>query len=484
MAYQVIGFGVCMKLLYVFVVSISFVISAVAPSWADNQIDQLPAFSLHKHQSGVAGKTLLVVGGIQGDEPGGFHAASLLATHYTITKGTVWIVPNLNFPSIIKRSRGVYGDLNRKFASISAGDPEYVLVNRIKSIIVDPKVDVVMNLHDGSGFYRTTNVDDMHNTNRWGQSVIIDQEQTENKGLGGLGDIGRAVVAEVNAKIPDAEKRYSLKNTKTREGDEEMAKTLTYFAINNGKAAFGVEASKSLSKSERVFHHLQVLEAFMNQLGIEFTRRFDLDVASVGRAIDENRQIAFYDKRISLEMQNFREQIAYFPLEQASNMAFSTMDPLVTVIPQAARYDVYQGNERVTTLVPQYFKYDENTPAVKIVVDDVEHDISMGNIVKVKKTFKILPIKGYRVNVIGYSSPGNDESGVTISHQDFVKRYSLDNEGDVFRVEIYRSTPDEQGKDLFSGMVLVKFNGKDISTPSLATPLVVAEVTKKKILSQ
>jgi len=41
--------------------------------------------------------TLLVVGGIQGDEPGGFISASILATHYEITKGSIWIVPNLNF---------------------------------------------------------------------------------------------------------------------------------------------------------------------------------------------------------------------------------------------------------------------------------------------------------------------------------------------------------------------------------------------------
>ena len=43
---------------------------------------------------------VLVVGGIQGDEPGGFSAATLLTTHYTIQKGVLWVVPNLNFPSI------------------------------------------------------------------------------------------------------------------------------------------------------------------------------------------------------------------------------------------------------------------------------------------------------------------------------------------------------------------------------------------------
>jgi len=54
-------------------------------------------FSLHKLESGIAGNTILIIGGIQGDEPGGFNAASLLVTNYRITKGNVWIVPNLNF---------------------------------------------------------------------------------------------------------------------------------------------------------------------------------------------------------------------------------------------------------------------------------------------------------------------------------------------------------------------------------------------------
>ena len=120
-------------------------------------------FTLHKLQSGRAGNTLLVIGGIQGDEPGGFNAAALLVTHYDIHKGNVWVVPNLNFISIIKRSRGVYGDLNRKFASISGSDPEYEAIEKIKSIILDKQVDLILNLHDGSGFYRTEYIDKLRN---------------------------------------------------------------------------------------------------------------------------------------------------------------------------------------------------------------------------------------------------------------------------------------------------------------------------------
>ncbi len=96
--------------------------------------------------------TVLIFGGIQGDEPGGFHAASLLLSDYNITKGKIIVAPNLAFDSIIKRSRGKNGDLNRKFASISPKDPDYQTVKRIKELILLPEVSMVINLHDGWGF--------------------------------------------------------------------------------------------------------------------------------------------------------------------------------------------------------------------------------------------------------------------------------------------------------------------------------------------
>ena len=74
--------------------------------------------------------------GIQGDEPGGFTAASMLVTNYKVTKGNIWVVPNLNFESIIKRSRGVHGDMNRKFKTLSKDDPEFHQVQKIKRIIL------------------------------------------------------------------------------------------------------------------------------------------------------------------------------------------------------------------------------------------------------------------------------------------------------------------------------------------------------------
>ena len=102
-------------------------------------------FSLHKLESDNPGPTMLVIGGIQGDEPGGFTAASMLVTNYKVTNGNLWVVPNLNFESIIKRSRGVHGDMNRKFNTLSKNDPEFEQVQKIKNnliIFALEKIDV------------------------------------------------------------------------------------------------------------------------------------------------------------------------------------------------------------------------------------------------------------------------------------------------------------------------------------------------------
>jgi len=130
-------------------------------------------FTLYQH--GDDSPAVLVIGGIQGDEPGGFSAATLLATHYTITRGAVWIVPNLNFPSIVRNTRGLHGDMNRKFLRLDKNDPEYSTVSRIQELIRHPNVKLVLNLHDGSGFFRPQYEDALRNPKRWGQCVIIDQ---------------------------------------------------------------------------------------------------------------------------------------------------------------------------------------------------------------------------------------------------------------------------------------------------------------------
>ena len=79
---------------------------------------------LIKKQNSDSKTTLLVIGGIHGDEPGGYFSAEILAAHYKINSKNLWIVPNLNQESIQKDSRGVNGDMNRKFSVIKNEDKD------------------------------------------------------------------------------------------------------------------------------------------------------------------------------------------------------------------------------------------------------------------------------------------------------------------------------------------------------------------------
>ena len=394
--------------------------------------------------------TLLVVGGIQGDEPGGFISASLLATHYEITKGSVWIVPNLNFYSIIKRSRGPYGDMNRKFAHLSKTDPEYKTIQRIKSYIKDERVKLVVNLHDGSGFFRPTYEDKLHSPSRWGQCAIIDQTNIDIPQYGNLKEISDEVVKYVNQNLMKHEHKYHVHNTRTVEGDKEMEKTLTYFAINNGKAAFGNEASKSLVTHERVYYHLLALEKYMDIMGIEYKRKFDFTAKGVYAAINNDIYISMYDNKIKLPLSKIRGFLKYFPIKKDEMLDFKASNPLLTIVKEKNIYTIHYGNRRLSKLKADYQEHVVENNTVKLLVDGKLQDVSFGSIVDVSKDFLVKYDEKFRVNVIGYTNKKQIETGINIQKNQIARRFSVDEKGDIYRVEYYDA-------DKFAGMILVKF---------------------------
>ncbi len=400
--------------------------------------------------------TLLIVGGIQGDEPGGFMAASLIATHYEITKGSVWIVPNLNFTSIIERSRGPFGDMNRKFAYISKDDPDYVDVERIKELIKKPEVKLIVNLHDGSGYFRKKFIDNYHSPYRWGQSSIIDQASINVPVYGNLAEISKEICEKVNAHLIRKEDAYHTHNTKTKLGDKEMEKTLTYYAINNGKAAFGNEASKELPVHERTYYHLLALEKYMHIMGIEFKRKFDLEPLALRDVIDNDIYISFYDDKIKIPLSDVRNYISYFPVKKDGKIDFKPSSPVMTVIKNSnSTYSIHYGNRRLSILEPDYLDVSGKKEEVKFKIDGKEKEIKIGSMVDVSNSFLVYP-NNYRVNVIGYVNKAHkNESGLEIEKNEIIQRFSLDVKGQIYRVEFYNKDDNK-----FAGMVLVKFSKK------------------------
>jgi len=447
-------------------VLILLLLLALATSAAGANLD----FTLHKLDSGRPGPTILVIGGVQGDEPGGFSAAALLISHYKITSGAVWVVPNLNFLSIIRCSRGVYGDMNRKFADLDPGDPEYAAVQNIKHIITDPRVDAVLHLHDGWGFYSPTTVSDWQCPQRWGQSVIIDQDTLDAKRFGNLDELAATAAAAANEHLYDPIHAYHVKNTHTRELEnetaKEMSKTLTFFALGNQKPAFGIEGSKNLPPAMRTYYHLRVIESFLHSFGVTFERTFDLGAPEVAAALQENVAVSFFGNKIFLDLRNARERLNYIPLKKDSAVEYRPGSPIMALVSADNRLNVFFGNTNVTQLDPEYLEFDSSIDRITLNVDGSRREVPFGSVVQVGQNFRVEPQAGYRTNVIGFSKPGlADEAGQALALADLRPNYSVDKAGTIYRVEVYR-------EDKFCGMILVAFR------PAPPSPMATAKSAK------
>lgn len=399
----------------------------------------------------LSGPTLLIIGGIHGNEPGGYFAPSIFKNNYEITEGNVWIVPNLNFDSIVLNRRGVYGDMNRKFAKISDKDKDYEIVSDIKNLMLEKDVDLILNLHDGHGFYREQNIDNIFNTSAWGQACIIDQQEIEGAKFGKLADIAKRVSKETNIALAEDVHEFNVKNTQTKEKDESMQQSLTYFAIQNNKAAFAVETSKNIIELDlKVYYQLKSIEEFMNIMGIKYTRNFELTQTSISKLLSNYGDISFSKGQIILPLDNLKPIINNFPTNK-QKLEYSSSNPLIALIKDKNNFKVMNGNIEVTKIVPQMFDFDNSLTDIKMIVDGQLVSASIGGVIDVKESFRILEQEGYRANIIGFSPQNSDlETNIDIHEEDIMKRFSVDKNEEIFRIEFYKNKK-------FSGMLFVRF---------------------------
>jgi len=428
-----------MKILFLFTLFYTLVVSA-------NEIN------LIKKENNDSNTTLLVIGGIHGNEPGGYFSASILATHYKINSKNLWIVPNLNRDSIIKNKRGIHGDMNRKFSFVKKNDADKKIVEEIKKIILDPRVSLVLNLHDGHGFYRKQNKGRIFNPNAWGQTCVIDQCTLKTQQpFGNLDTIATTVKNNINKKLLQKHHSFDVKNTHTKYEDEAMKLSLTYFAVTHNKPAFAIETSKNLSTlSQKVFYQLLAIEEYMKIVGIDFQRDFTLNEKNITNIV-KNYGTLRINNNILLNLSNIKKSLSYIPIKSKDN-EFSFSHPLGAVKKHAGRYDIYIGNKKVTTLKPQYFKMAEGCPLkYEILIDKETFFVNKASYFNVNDDFNIAQSNKYRVNIIGYAKKGiKDESGQVIRLKDLNKRYSVDKDKKSYRVEFYK-------EDKFCTMLMVQF---------------------------
>jgi hypothetical protein len=343
--------------------------------------------------------------------------------------------------------------MNRKFSVIEKDDPDYFIIERVKKIILDKKVDLILNLHDGHGFYRETHENAIFNPKAWGQATIIDQDKIN--GLDKFGDLDKIATQVKNNlnkdKLFQEFHSFGVKNTQTKFKDEQMQLSLTYFAITNNKPAFAIETSKNITDlTEKVIYQLKSIEEFMKIMDIEFQRDFDINnYEEVKKRLFDFGEVKI-NENIAFDLSDTRKILRFVPLKKENN-EFKFENSLGATKLVDNKYEVYIGNINVTNLFPQIFDVKEYKDTIKIEVDGKVINTKLGEIVDAKNSFKIVKNDFFRINVIGFSKTGVDsEDDILLKKSDMVDSFSIDTNNKQYRVEFYKDNN-------FYGMITINF---------------------------
>lgn len=186
------------------------------------------------------GPTIVVMGGMHGDEVAGYLAARQLK-NWTIQSGKLVVVPDANVPAIKANRRFVGRNMNALFPGKKDGDGNQRLAYELWQLIKDSKPDLLLTLHESRGFYS-------ENRARYGQTFTFDLPPYRPRFA--------AVAASVNANIAPGRERFQLKM-------EAFPTCPTYCATRwLGVAATSIETARPLPLAKRVDYQIKALQAF------------------------------------------------------------------------------------------------------------------------------------------------------------------------------------------------------------------------------
>lgn len=434
--------------------------------------------NIYKIYGTEPGKTLMLIGGIQGNEPGGFLSADSYAD-MKLKKGNLIVVPRANFYSIIMNDRGPNGDMNRKFThednSLSMEDK---IVTILKKLISES--DYLLNLHDGAGYYHPTYISKWRNPKRFGQSIIADCETFKVPETGKaipLGDIARQVISRVNPHIRNDLYQFHFMNTRTSATDsshKEQRKSATYYALNvHNIPAFGVETSKFLPTIDlKVLFHNLVINAFMEEFGIvPHSPGFTLDAPSLkyvvvsvnneipivvkkgerlniskGDSLNISHIESNYERGLSLDILGFgdindyRKDIAIHKdtvmIVRKDNEKFGSIPIMVgkKSISHSNRTSVIMTPEKIDS-----FSIDLNGRET-LFPEGSTCDIVRGDILKIVDVFP-RSLRDSTVNFKGFvgdrvNNTGEDRGHIINTGKDLLKRYSTDDKGNNYQIVV------------------------------------------------
>ena len=216
----------------------------------------------HVVDSGVDGPTVLIVGGMHGNEPAGWRAAEQIR-HWPIVKGKLVVVPRANAKGLAEDTRYVpeqpeaARDLNRNFpAGGETIQPRGELAMALWKFASQADPDWVIDLHEGFEFNLSHSPKD-GNKKSVGSSVIY-------RGGSAMDPLAERIVDAANATVTDAGKRFSL----LRRGPVDTGLARACINVLGAEALILETTFKDQPLSLRTRQHRAMVNVLLNHIGL------------------------------------------------------------------------------------------------------------------------------------------------------------------------------------------------------------------------
>jgi hypothetical protein len=217
--------------------------------------------ALHVFGSGLPGPVIAILGGVHGNEPGGWLAAERLAESLRPATGALLILPRANQLAIrdFVRTNESLGDLNRLYPGQPDGLPMAQMAAQIVATLRELHAGLVLDLHESWAFYKDRA---QSGTAFLGQTVA--SYPTE-PGL----TLGRETVEAVNQRIQHPWEEFTFRAGFFGGGFGGGSSSLSLPRhVGFVQAALLVEMGQQQALERRVALHVEVVQEVARRVGV------------------------------------------------------------------------------------------------------------------------------------------------------------------------------------------------------------------------
>jgi len=240
----------------------------------------------YDHRGPEEGPTILITGGMHGNEPAGAAAAEAIAS-WTVQRGRLVVAPRMNPPALAANQRLIpgleepIGNLNRHFPT--GGEALEGVATDLWALFEEVQPDWVLDIHEGFAFRRI-------NSSSVGSSIIacVDERAVE---------LAQKMIAAVDETIEDEDRKFTLlrnpiESSFARAAWENARVPSMILETTYGKYPLPDGSERRYSVSHRARQHRLMVYTFLTELGME---PCSPDVLIDPRLTGDRVRVAIYD---------------------------------------------------------------------------------------------------------------------------------------------------------------------------------------------